>query len=132
MEYRSDTLLKCCTGKFPAELPFSKFRTEIALSVALQMNVLQTSTSKKHMRHVLVPFLVLATSMVAVAQHRGANRLVPNIPEADHFTNVQMRNADITVRKLSIPGRQLCLGERFHPRLPAHLHRKKYDCRGWI
>ena len=55
------------------------------------------------MRHVLVPSLVLATSLIAVAQHRGANRLVPNIPEADHFTNVQMRNADVTVRKLSIP-----------------------------
>ena len=55
------------------------------------------------MRHVLVQFLVLATSLIAVAQHRGANRLVPNIPEADHFTNVQMRNADVTVRKLSIP-----------------------------
>jgi hypothetical protein len=55
------------------------------------------------MRRLLVTFLLLANSLIAVAQHRAANRLPPSIPETDHFTNVQMRNSDVTVRKLSIP-----------------------------
>jgi hypothetical protein len=55
------------------------------------------------MRRLLVTFLLLANTLIAVAQRRAANRLAPSIPETDHFTNVEMRNPDITVRKLSIP-----------------------------
>jgi hypothetical protein len=57
---------------------------------------------QENMRRLLVPFLLLIATL-AVAQHPAASRLAPSIPKTDLPSNVRMRNADITVRRLSIP-----------------------------